>query len=83
MLIDLYMFWYFTGALVILALAVLTPLFYYIPNAALAGVIIMAVLDMADFSLIKKLWQVKSKWDWLSVFEMRFPIKWKAIKVTF
>ena len=50
-----------TGALVILALGLLTPLFYYIPNAGLAGVIIMAVLDMADFHLIKKLWQVKSR----------------------
>ena len=51
-----------TGALVILALAVLTPLFYYIPQAALAAVIICAVLDMVDFSLLCQLWKVKSQY---------------------
>jgi sodium-independent sulfate anion transporter 11 len=49
----------FTGGLVLLALAVLTPLFYYIPDSALAGVIIMAVLDMASFYLPKRLWRIK------------------------
>ena len=50
-----------TGALILLALGLLTPLFKYIPSAALAGVIIMAVLDMVSFSLLIKLWRVKSK----------------------
>ena len=44
-----------------LAAAFLTPLFYYIPDSALAAVIIMAVTDMIDFSLLKKLWRIKSK----------------------
>ena len=52
-----------SAVLVLLALAFLTPLFYYIPDAALAAVIIMAVIDMIDFSLLKKLWQIKSKLD--------------------
>ncbi len=51
----------FTGILVIVALALLTQWFYYIPQAALAGVIIMAVLDMVSFQLIPKLWRAKSK----------------------
>ena len=36
-------------------------MFYFIPQAALAGVIIMAVMDMVDFQLVKTLWRVKSK----------------------
>jgi len=48
-----------TAVLVLLALSFLTPLFYYIPDAALAAVIIMAVIDMVDFSLLPKLWRIK------------------------
>lgn len=48
----------FTGALVLIALAFLTPLFSYIPDACLAAIIILAVLDMVDFSLIIQLWRV-------------------------
>lgn len=51
----------FPGTLVLLALAFLTPLFYYIPTAALAAVIIMAVTDMIDFSMIKHLWIINSE----------------------
>ena len=57
-----------TGMLVILALALLTQWFYYIPQAALAGVIIMAVLDMVSFQLIPKLWRVESKQSSKSLF---------------
>jgi MFS superfamily sulfate permease-like transporter len=49
-----------TGVLVLLALAFLTPLFYYIPDAALAAVIIMAVLDLIDFSMVPQLWRIRS-----------------------
>ncbi|CAH1794151.1 unnamed protein product [Owenia fusiformis] len=49
----------FTGCLILLALAVLTPAFYYIPQSALAAVIISAVLQMVDFKIIMKLWKVK------------------------
>jgi len=48
------------GALVLLALAFLTPVFYYIPDAALAAVIIMAVTDMINFSMVKHLWNINS-----------------------
>jgi len=48
------------GALVLLALAFLTPMFYYIPDAALAAVIIMAVTDMINFSMLKHLWNINS-----------------------
>ncbi|XP_078510200.1 sodium-independent sulfate anion transporter isoform X2 [Lissotriton helveticus] len=49
-----------TGAIVLLSLAYLTPLFYYIPNAALAAVIICAVAPMFDVSIFKALWKVKN-----------------------
>ncbi|XP_006812802.1 sodium-independent sulfate anion transporter-like [Saccoglossus kowalevskii] len=60
----------FTGALVLISLATLTPLFFYIPSAALAAVIICAVINMFDHSSIKKLWVVR-KIDlisWLGTF---------------
>lgn len=48
----------FTGAVVILALQVLTPLCYYIPKSALSAVIISAVLQMVDYKIVMKLWKV-------------------------
>ncbi|RUS89204.1 hypothetical protein EGW08_003014 [Elysia chlorotica] len=56
-----------TGALVILALIVLTPYFYYIPKAALAGVIISAVIQMIDYEIVKKLWHA-NKLDLIPLF---------------
>jgi len=35
-------------------------MFYYIPDAALAAVIIMAVTDMINFSMVKHLWTINS-----------------------
>ncbi|XP_067928347.1 sodium-independent sulfate anion transporter-like [Watersipora subatra] len=48
-----------TGLVVILALAVLTPYFSYIPQTALAAVIICAVLPMFEYELIPRLFKVK------------------------
>ena len=48
-----------TGAIVLLALGLLTRYFYYIPQAALAGLIIIAVIDMIDFAVVRRLWRVK------------------------
>lgn len=47
----------FSGAVVVLALYVLTPAFYYIPEAILAAVVIHAVIDLiAGPAFMKKLW---------------------------
>lgn len=51
-----------TGVLVLLSLQFLTPLFQFIPKAALAAVIITAVLKMFNYKMFVKLWQV-SKLD--------------------
>uniref|UniRef100_A0A8C0H9I5 Sodium-independent sulfate anion transporter n=1 Tax=Chelonoidis abingdonii TaxID=106734 RepID=A0A8C0H9I5_CHEAB len=45
--------------LVLLSLAYLTSLFYYIPKAALAAVIICAVAPMFDARIFRTLWRVK------------------------
>ncbi|KAI0234937.1 Sodium-independent sulfate anion transporter [Lamellibrachia satsuma] len=49
----------FTGCVIILALAVLTPLLPYIPTAALAAVIIAAVINMVHFRIVISLWRRK------------------------
>ncbi|NXF87733.1 S2611 protein, partial [Eubucco bourcierii] len=50
---------FITGTLVLLSLAYLTSLFYYIPKAALAAVIISAVVPMFDAGIFRRLWRVK------------------------
>ncbi|XP_078081853.1 sodium-independent sulfate anion transporter isoform X2 [Mustelus asterias] len=48
-----------TGVVVLLSLAFLTPLFFYIPKAALAAVIICAVSSVFDLRIVATLWRVK------------------------
>ncbi|XP_071814451.1 sodium-independent sulfate anion transporter-like isoform X2 [Apostichopus japonicus] len=48
-----------TGFLVLLAIAFLTPAFYYIPKASLAAVIIYAVIFMIDYKIVPELWHVR------------------------
>lgn len=47
-----------TGSLVLIALAYLTPAFQYIPKAALAAMIIVAVLKMFNWKIFLTLWRV-------------------------
>nr|XP_055072879.1 sodium-independent sulfate anion transporter [Misgurnus anguillicaudatus] len=48
-----------TSVIVLLSLAFLMPLFYYIPKASLAAVIICAVSPMMDYRVPVQLWRVK------------------------
>ncbi|XP_068214134.1 sodium-independent sulfate anion transporter-like isoform X2 [Palaemon carinicauda] len=48
-----------TGVLVILALAVLTPYFKYIPKATLSAVIICAVIFMVEYEIVIPLWRIR------------------------
>jgi sodium-independent sulfate anion transporter 11 len=57
----------FTGAIVLLALGVLTPFFKYIPKASLAALIISSVLTMVEYRLVPKIWKVK-KIDLIPMF---------------
>lgn len=63
-----------TGAIVLIALQFLTPLFYYIPDASLAVVIILAVVDMVTFHKLWIFWKTR-KIDllpWLVSFIISF-----------
>ncbi|XP_063825040.1 sodium-independent sulfate anion transporter-like [Ostrinia nubilalis] len=47
----------YTGVLVLLALSLLTPYFYYIPKASLAAVVICAVIFMIEYEVVKPMWR--------------------------
>lgn len=68
----------YTGVLVILALLFMTPLFFYIPKAALASIIIAAVIFMVEVRVIMPMWRRKSTFDSphiiLSTISIKFSI---------
>ncbi|CAG0881971.1 unnamed protein product [Darwinula stevensoni] len=59
-----------TGSLVLLALAILTPYFFYIPKACLSAVIICAVIFMFEYKEFLKIWTVNrlELIPWLATF---------------
>ncbi|OQV21118.1 Sodium-independent sulfate anion transporter [Hypsibius exemplaris] len=48
----------FTGAFVLIAMSVLSPVLQYIPKAALSAVIISAIFVMVDVKIFRDLWRV-------------------------
>ncbi len=46
----------FTALLVMLTVIFLTPLFYYLPNAILAAIILVAVTNLLDFGTLRTTW---------------------------
>ncbi|XP_043478598.1 sodium-independent sulfate anion transporter-like [Leptopilina heterotoma] len=57
----------YTGVLILLALTLLTPYFYFIPKASLAAVIICAVIYMIEYEVVKLMWR-SSKKDLIPTF---------------
>jgi sodium-independent sulfate anion transporter 11 len=57
-----------TGTIVILALVVLTPQFYFIPKSTLSSIVIMAVIFMVDYEILGSIWKSKSKPKKLSFY---------------
>ena len=55
-----------SASLIVLTLLILTPLFYYLPNAILASIIVMAVLTLFDWKAAVHTWQY-SKADFVSL----------------
>ena len=49
----------YAALLVLLTLLFLTPLFYYLPTAVLASIIIVAVSNLVDWPYAKRLWNVR------------------------
>ena len=47
----------FTAALVVLTLLYLTPLLYHLPQAVLAAIIMMAVVNLVNFGAIRHAWK--------------------------
>lgn len=45
-----------TAVLILLTVTFLTPLFYYLPNAVLAAIIVLAVLGLFDYKAFKHAW---------------------------
>ena len=50
-----------TAVLIGLTVIFLTPLFYYLPNAVLAAIIMVAVAGLFDFKEMKNLWKTDKK----------------------
>lgn len=45
-----------TAFIIALTVMFLTPLFYFLPQASLAAIIVMAVSNLLDFGMLKRLW---------------------------
>lgn len=55
----------FSAVLVLLTLLLLTPLFYYLPQAVLASIVMVAVMNLVSVSDIKRLWKINKKDFWM------------------
>ncbi|KAJ9579480.1 hypothetical protein L9F63_024412, partial [Diploptera punctata] len=51
----------YTAVLILLALGLLTPYFFFIPKASLAAVIICAVIFMIEYEVVKPMWKSSRK----------------------
>lgn len=51
----------YSGTLIVLALSLLTPYFYYIPRATLSAVLISAVVFMVDWEILLPLWRCNKR----------------------
>lgn len=57
-----------TGSVVLIALALLMPAFYYIPKSVLGAVIIVASFSMIEFQEILPLWRGRSNMHFSRAF---------------
>lgn len=49
------------GAVIVLALSILAPYFFYIPKATLAAILIVAACSLFDYKIFPTLWRCSSK----------------------
>ncbi|XP_065655839.1 sodium-independent sulfate anion transporter isoform X3 [Hydra vulgaris] len=71
----------FSFIVVVIALELLTPAFYYVPKSSLSAMIIMAVIMMVETRALKSIWKL-SKWDllpflttfWLCFYNLEYGI---------
>lgn len=59
-----------TAGLILLTLLLFTPLFYYLPNAVLASIVVVAVSGLMDFKKVKHFFKIRpvDGWTWLLTF---------------
>ena len=57
-----------SASLMVLTLLFLTPLFYYLPKAILASIIMVAVFKLIDLGYPRFLWKVKKDDFWMLIF---------------
>lgn len=50
---------FFAALLVLITLLFLTPLFYYLPNAILAAIIVVSVFGLIDLTYARRLWRLR------------------------
>lgn len=48
------------GGVILLALGLLMPVFYYLPKAVLAAVVITSVMFLVEYQEIKPMWKSRS-----------------------
>jgi len=56
-----------TGSLVLIVLFFLTPLFYFLPHAVLASIVIVAVIGLIDIKGLRHLFRIKKVDGWTAV----------------
>lgn len=59
-----------SAGLIILILLFLTPLFYYLPNAVLASIVVVAVSGLIDFKGVRHFFKIRpvDGWTWMLTF---------------
>ncbi|XP_068084197.1 sodium-independent sulfate anion transporter [Anabrus simplex] len=70
----------YTGILVILALSLLTPYFYFIPKATLSSVIICAVVFMVEVGIVIPIWR-SNKRDLIPAFATFLACLWLGVEI--
>ncbi len=70
----------FTAAGIALAALFLTPLLYFLPNATLASIIIVAVMGLVDFKVITRIWHY-SLIDGVAIAATIIMTLWKGVEV--
>ncbi|KAF1002008.1 sulfate transporter 1.3-like [Apium graveolens] len=68
------------SAVVLLTLVVITPLFYYTPNAILASIIISAVLGLIDLDAVVLIWKI-DKFDFVACMGAFFGVVFASVEV--
>ncbi|KAK3927776.1 Sodium-independent sulfate anion transporter [Frankliniella fusca] len=70
----------YCSALIVAALAWLTPSFYFIPRPTLAAVLIVAVSSLIDVRIVPRLWRVNKR-DFVVLVVTFFTCLWLGVEV--